>query len=185
MASVLLTIFLILLTILIIYIIIIFNSLISLKNNISKSWSNIDVLLKQRSEEIPNLVETVKGYMKHEKSLLLEITKERTSLINSSSLSEKAKVDNAISSSLKTIFAVSEKYPKLRANENFLKLQNRITGLENELSDRREFYNDSVTIYNTRIQSFPDLFIAKVFNFNAKELFRVLEEERKVVKTNI
>src|SRR3989338_2643739 len=96
MASVLLTIFLILLTILIIYIIIIFNSLISLKNNISKSWSNIDVLLKQRSEEIPNLVETVKGYMKHEKSLLLEITKERTSLINSSSLSEKAKVDNAI-----------------------------------------------------------------------------------------
>lgn len=171
--------------ILVIYIIIKFNSLISLKNNISKSWANIDVLLKQRSDELPNLIETVKGYMKHEKGVLTEITKARTSIMNTTSLTEKAKADNMISSSLKTLFAVAENYPNLKANENFLKLQERITGLENELADRREFYNDGVTIFNTRIQSFPDLLIAKIFNFTTQELFKAAGQERESVKVSI
>lgn len=172
--------------ILVLYFVIIYNGLISLKNNIEKAWSNIDVLLKQRSDELPNLVESVKGYMKHEKSTLLELTKARTEFLKAETLSQKAKADKKISGALKTIFAVAENYPKLRANENFLQLQNRISGLENEIADRREFYNDSVTNYNTRIQSVPDVWIAKMFGFTEpKQLFKATEEEKKNVKIDI
>ena len=176
---------LVFLVILIFYFILIYNSLVSLKNNIHKSWANIDVLLKQRSDELPNLIETVKGYMKHEKNLLTEITKARSEMLKSSTMSAKASADNIITGALKTIFAVSESYPKLQANKNFLKLQERITGLENELADRREFYNDSVTIFNTKIQSFPDMFVAGLMNAIPEQLFKVTEEESKVVKSSL
>src|SRR3989344_203476 len=161
------------------YIIVLFNNLVMLKNNIHKSWSNIDVLLKQRSDELPNLVNAVKGYMKHEKSVLLELTKARTDMLKAQTLSQKARADNAITNALKTIFAVAEDYPKLRASENFVQLQQRISGLENEIADRREFYNDSVTNYNIRIQSFPDMMLANVLKYAEEPLFKASEQEKK------
>ena len=168
-----------------IFIIIIYNNFVRLQNNIQKSWANIDVLLKQRSNEIPNLVSNVKGYMKHERETLESLTKARSFLLNAKTLSQKAAADNVITELVKTIFAVAENYPDLKAGENFLQLQNRITGLENELADRREFYNDSVTIYNIRIQSIPDLIVAKLMHLSRNELFEASEEDQKYVKINL
>ena len=166
-------------------IIIIYNNFVRLKNNIDKSWANINVLLKQRSNEIPNLVSIVKGYMKHEKETLESLTKARSFLLKANTLSQKAAADNAITELVKTIFAIAENYPDLKAGENFLKLQKRITGLENELADRREFYNDSVTIYNIRIQSIPDLIVAKLMHLKRIDLFKATEEDQKYVKVNL
>lgn len=167
---------------LIAYIISIFNGLIRLKNNIKKSWSNIDVLLKQRTDELPKLIETVKGYMKHEKGLLTEITKARTDFMRAKTMAQKAAADNMLTGALKSLFAVAENYPNLKANENFMQLQGRISGIENELADRREFYNDSVNTYNIRIQSFPDMFVARRMKYQAEEMFKVAEAEKKDVE---
>ncbi|MDP2750085.1 MAG: LemA family protein [Nanoarchaeota archaeon] len=164
------------------FIISIYNGLIMLKNNIKKSWANIDVLLKQRTDEIPKLVACVKGYMKHEKKTLEELTKARTSLMHATSKEKMAKADNMISGTLKTLFAVAENYPNLKANETFLQLQNRISGIENELADRREFYNDSVNTYNIKIQSFPDMFIARKLDYKEELMFKVSEQEKQDVK---
>jgi len=142
------------------YIVSIYNGLIRLKHNIKKSWANIEVLLKQRSDELPKLINSVKGYMKHERSTLAQLTKARTDFLKAKTMKQKAEADSMITNALKTIFAVAENYPRLRANENFIQLQQRISGLENELADRREFYNDSVNTYNIRIHSFPDMIIA-------------------------
>jgi len=168
-----------------IYIVIIFNNLISLKNNITKSWSNIDVLLKQRSDELPNLINTVKGYMMHEREVLLQLTKARSELLKAKTIGEKASADSMISGTLKTIFAIAENYPTLRANDNFSQLQVRITGLENEIADRREFYNDSVTTYNIRIQSIPDIIIAKILKMEEETLFKVDEVEKENVNVGL
>jgi LemA protein len=178
------TILALILIILFITIIIIYNNLIRLRNNIDKSWANIDVLLKQRSNEIPNLINTVKGYMKHEKQTLESLTKARSMILETEKLSRKAAVDNLITDLLKTVFAVAEDYPDLKAFENFLKLQQRITGLENELADRREFYNDSVTIYNIRIKSIPDLIVAKIIHLKPVDLFKATAEDKKYIQVN-
>ena len=167
------------------FILIVYNNFVRLKNNIDKSLANIDVLLKQRSNEIPNLVNIVKGYMKHERDTLESLTKVRSFLLESNTLSQKAAADNAISKLVKSIFAIAENYPDLKAGENFLKLQRRITGLENELADRREFYNDSVTIYNIRIQSIPDLVVARMMHLDKMDLFKANEEDKKYVNVNI
>jgi LemA protein len=164
------------------YIVYVFNGLVRLKNNIKKSLANIDVLLKQRSDELPKLIATVKGYMKHERSTLEALTKARTAFLNAKTLAKKAEADSIISGALKTIFAVAENYPNLKANENFIQLQNRISGIENELADRREFYNDSVNTYNIRIQSIPDTFIARMLGYREEELFKATEAEKKDVE---
>lgn len=164
------------------YFIGIYNALVGLKNDIKKAWANIDVLLKQRTDELPKLIASVKGYMKHEKGLLEEITKARTSFMSAKTLDQKAKADSAISGALKSLFAVAENYPNLKANENFIQLQGRISGIENELSDRREFYNDSVNTFNTRIQSFPDMIIANMMALKEQEMFKVSEEDKRDVK---
>jgi LemA protein len=164
------------------YVISIYNGLVLLRNNIKKSWSNIDVLLKQRCDELPKLINSVKGYMKHEKSVLTEITKARAAIMKAGTKAEKAAADSQITAALKTIFAVAENYPQLKANENFMQLQGRISGIENELADRREFYNDSVNNFNIRIQSFPDLIIARIMNCQEQEMFKVSEEDKKDVK---
>jgi len=165
--------------------VIVYNSFIQMQNNIDKSWANIDVLLKQRSNEIPNLIEIVKGYMSHEKKTFESLTKARSLMINADSLSQKAAADNKISGLVKSLFAVAEDYPDLKAIENFLSLQKRITGLENELADRREFFNDSVTIYNTRIQSIPDVFIARLLHLSKKDLFEASEKDKKYVEIHL
>jgi len=164
------------------YVVSVFNGLVRLKNNIKKSLSNIEVLLKQRIDELPKLIESVKGYMKHERGTLTELTKARTEFMNAKTLPEKAKADGVISGALKTIFAVAENYPNLKANENFIQLQTRISGIENELADRREFYNDSVNTYNIRIQSIPDRFVAGMLGYTPEELFKATEAEKRDVE---
>ena len=165
-----------------VYFISVYNGLVRLRNNIKKSWANINVLLKQRSDELPKLIASVKGYMKHERETLEVLTKARTDFLKAKTMSEKAEADSMITSALKTIFAVAENYPNLKANENFIQLQNRISGLENELADRREFYNDSVNNYNIRIQSFPDMFVARMIGCKSEEMFKVSEEDKQDVE---
>ena len=174
---------LILITVAIIgYFITVYNGLIKLKNNIKKSWANIDVLLKQRSDELPKLIATVKGYMKHEKEVLENLTKARTNFLNANTVAESAAADNMLSGALKSLFAVAENYPDLKANENFMQLQNRISGIENEIADRREFYNDSVNQYNIRIQSIPDVIVARMMGYVDEEMFEVAETDRQDVE---
>jgi LemA protein len=179
-----LTILVLILIIFFIAIIIIYNNFIRLRNNIDKSWANIDVLLKQRSNEIPNLINIVKGYMKHEERTLESLTKARSMILETEKLSRKAAVDNLITDLLKTVFAVAEDYPALKAVENFLKLQKRITGLENELADRREFYNNSVTMYNIRIKSIPDLIVARMIHLKPVDLFKATNEDKRYIQVN-
>lgn len=163
----------------------IYNGLISLKNNIERAWANIDVLLKQRSDLIPNLVETVKGYMKHERGTLQEITRMRTEILSAQGPAQKAKASEQLTAALKSIFAVAENYPQLRASENFLQLQNQLSAIENQIADRREFYNESVVLFNTRIHSLPDMFFASPMGFKDKEYFKASEGEKKNVKLEL
>ncbi|MBU0591375.1 LemA family protein [Candidatus Micrarchaeota archaeon] len=167
------------------YAVSIYNALIVLKNNLGKAWSNIDVLLKQRSDLIPNLVETVKGYMKHEQYTLEKITKLRSSIISYDSPGKIAKPSEAMSGLLKNLFMVSEKYPDLKANQNFLKLQEQLTAIENQIADRREFYNNSVLLYNTRIHSLPDSIVAMILGMKDNEYFKATTEEKELVKVDM
>ena len=163
----------------------VYNGLIQVKENIKKSWANIDVLLMQRSDEIPKLVKVLKSFVKHEKKMFDSIMEARSFYLGASSVSEKADADNEMSSALKSIFALSEAYPELRSNDNFLKLQERISGLENDIADRRELYNESVNNYNIRIQSLPDAFIANSMNLASEEMFKVDEKKKKDVDINL
>ncbi|PLW80437.1 hypothetical protein C0585_02470 [Candidatus Woesearchaeota archaeon] len=176
---------LIIVGVLILWIIFTFNSLISLRNDVKKSFSGIDVQLKRRSDLIPNLVETVKGYAKHEKELLENVTKARTSIMNASNkedIKTMAKEDNLLSNGLKSIFAVAENYPKLKANENFLKLQDELSETEDQIAASRRIYNENVTYFNTKIQTFPNNLLASMFNFKEKELFETSEKRNVKVK---
>ncbi len=166
----------------IIYFIAIYNSFVRLRNDIEKAWANINVLLKQRSDELPKLIASVKGYMKHEKKTLEDLTKARTMWMKATTVNEKAKADNMITSALKSIFAVAENYPKLQAQSSFAQLQERISGIENSLADRREFYNDSVNSYNIRRETFPDSIIAGMMKLMKKEMFQVSKKDTEDVK---
>jgi LemA protein len=167
------------------YTVILYNGLVRLRNENDRAWANIDVLLKQRHDEIPNLVETVKGYMQHEQQTLLAVTQARTSSMNAASIGEKAVADLQMASALRGLFAVAENYPQLRANENFLKLQNRITELEERIADRREFFNDDINTYNTRIGQIPDVFVASFMSLKPRPMFKVSDEDRKLVEVKL
>ena len=163
----------------------VYNGLIQVKENIKKSWANIDVLLMQRSDEIPKLIKVLKSFVKHEKKMFDNIMDARTSYLGASSVSEKADADNRMSEALKSVFALSEAYPELGSNDNFLKLQERISGLENEIADRRELYNESVNNYNIRIQSLPDMFIANTLGLHQEEMFKVDENKKKDIDIDL
>ena len=176
---------LIIVIVLIIAIISMYNSLVQSKIKVDNAWSQIDVQLQRRFDLIPNFVETVKGYMKHESETFEKITALRTSWANSSTVSEKAKLDGELSGALKTIMAVSENYPDLKANTNFSELSEELRNTENKISFSRQFYNDSVTRYNTKLELFPSNIIANMFNFKSRELFAVESDEaRKNVKVD-
>jgi LemA protein len=164
------------------YLITIYNSLVRLKNDIDKAWANIDVLLKQRHDELPKLIETCKGYMQYEQKTFQLVTEARTAYLKATSVAEKAQADNMISGALKSLFAVAENYPELKANNNFMQLQKRITELEEKIADRREFFNDDVNTYNIRIQQVPDVFIAGMMHLQHRDLFKVAEEDRQDVE---
>ena len=163
----------------------IYNGLIHVKENIKKSWANIDVLLMQRSDEIPKLIKVLKSFAKHEKKMFDNVMVARKSYLGANSITEKADADNQISDALKSVFALSEAYPELRSNENFLNLQDRISGLENEISDRRELYNESVNNYNIRIQSLPDVVIANAMGLDQEEMFQVHDLKKKDIDIDL
>lgn len=163
----------------------IYNSLVKLRQKVKNSWSQIDVQLQRRFDLIPNLVDTVKAYMEHENDVLTKIAELRTSWANAGSVAEKANLDNELSGALKTILAVSENYPDLKANQNFSELQQELQNTENKISFSRQFYNDSVTMYNTKLEVVPSNIIASMFGFKPEELFKVESEEaRKNVKVD-
>ena len=155
-----------------IYIVIVYNSLVNLRLKVRNSWSQIDVQLQRRFDLIPNLLETVKGYMKHEERTLTEIARLRTLWANAGSVKEKVELDNQLTGALKTIMAVSENYPDLKANQSFSSLQTELSNTENKISFSRQFYNDTVTIYNIKIGVFPSNVVAGMFSFKPEELFR-------------
>lgn len=160
-----------------------YNGLVTSRNKVKNAWSQIDVQLQRRFDLIPNLVESVKGYMEHEKSVLEKVTELRTSWANATTVSEKAELDNQLSGALKTIMSVTENYPDLKANQNFAELTEELRNTENKVSYSRQFYNDSVTMYNNKLEMVPTNIIASMFKFEPAELFRVeAEEARQTVK---
>jgi LemA protein len=168
-----------------VYFITIYNSLVRLRNDIDKAWANIDVLLKQRHDELPKLIETCKGYMQYEQKTFQLITEARTAFMRANTVAEKAQADNFMTGALKSLFAVAENYPELKANNNFMQLQNRISELEEKIADRREFFNDDVNTYNIRIQQLPDVFIAGMMGLQHKDMFKVAEEDRRDVEVKL
>ena len=169
----------------IIYVISVYNNLKTVENRVENAWSQIDVQLQRRFDLIPNFVETVKGYMNHESETFEKIAALRTSWANTQSVSEKANIDNQLSGALKTIMAVSENYPDLKANQNFSDLSVELRNTENKISFSRQFYNDTVTKFNTKLELFPSNIIAGVFGFKQKDLFSAESEEaRKNVKVD-
>ncbi len=166
----------------VLFVIFLYNSLIRLRNQVRNGFAQIDVQLKRRNDLIPNLVESVKGYMKHERGLLESVTKARASIMSAKTVEGKAKASNMLSETLKSIFAVSENYPNLRANENFIQLQEELTGTENKIAYARQHYNDLVMAFNTKIETFPNSIFASQLNFGKEGLFEASAEERKSVR---
>jgi LemA protein len=164
------------------YAVILYNELVRLRNDNDRAWANIDVLLKQRHDEIPNLVETVKGYMQHEQQTLQTVTQARAASMNAASIGQKAQADVMMTGALRGLFAVAENYPQLKANDNFLKLQARISELEERIADRREFFNDDVNTYNTRIGQIPEVFLASYMSLKPRPMFKVSDDDRKLVE---
>ncbi|MEW6623781.1 MAG: LemA family protein [Bacillota bacterium] len=169
--------------VLVLFAIFTYNRLITLRNAVKNAWASIETQLQRRYDLIPNLVETVKGYMAHEKDVLESVTKARTAFMNANSVKEAAQAENMLSGALKTLFAVSENYPQLKASQNFLMLQEELAGTENKISYARQRYNNSVMDYNTAIQKFPANIFAGMFNFRQEEFFEVDNPDaRKAVK---
>jgi LemA protein len=162
----------------------IYNNLVTLKNDIDRSFSNIDVLLKQRHDELPKLIETCKGYMQYEQKTLLAVTEARTAYMRATTPAEKAQADNMVSGALKTLFAVAEKYPDLKANTNFMQLQGRITELETKIAGQRSSYNEDVNVFNIRIAQIPANFVAGFMHLQPHPLFQVAEADREDVKVS-
>ena len=161
-----------------IYAVIVYNGLVHLQNEIGRAWANIDVLLKQRHDEVPNLVASVKGYMDHERQTLEAVTQARAASMDADSIPQKAQTDMLLRGALRSFFVVAERYPQLKADQNFLALQNRISELEERIADRREFFNDDVNTYNTRIAQLPEVFVARLMKLQPRQMFRVNEQER-------
>lgn len=160
----------------------IYNRLVVLRNRVENAWAQIDVQLKRRTDLVPNLVETVKGYAKHERGTFEAVTEARAAVLKGGSVAEQAKANNALTEALKSVFAVAEAYPELKANQNFLMLQEELAGIENKIAYARQFYNDSVLAFNQAQQVFPANLIAGAFGFKQHEYFEVPEAERAPVK---
>ena len=179
------TVGIIIVAVIVLYVVFIYNSLISLKNKVDNGWHQIETQLQRRYDLIPNLVETVKGYAEHEKELLENVTNQRSQVAMANTVAEKAAADNAISSTLKSLFAVAENYPDLKASQNFRELQVELSNTENKISFARQFYNDTVTDFNTAIEVFPKNIIANALKFSKREYFETDEPDaRKAPKVS-
>ena len=163
---------------LLLYVVLTYNGLVRLRNRVKNAWAQIDVQLKRRYDLIPNLVETVKGYAKHERETFEAVTQARANAINASGVAEQAQAENMITGALKSLFSVAEAYPELKANENFLALQEELTGTEGRISYARQFYNDAVLQLNNKIESFPSNIVAGRFGFQQQEFFEADDTSR-------
>jgi LemA protein len=172
----------ILAVILSLFFVIFYNKLVTQRNRVENAWAQIEVQIKRRHDLIPNLLETVKGYAKHEKTLFENITKARTAVMSANNVNETAAASNYLSSTLKSLFAVAENYPELKANQNFLQLQKDLLETEDKIAYSRQFYNDTVMKYNISIQTIPTNIIASLTGFRKKELFEAAQTEREVPK---
>lgn len=173
----------ILIAVIFVWVIAVYNGLVVLKNQVKNAWSQIDVQLKRRYDLIPNLVDTVKGYAAHESATLENVVKARQQAVNlGDNVKERAVAENALSGALKSLFAVAENYPDLKANQNFLQLQEELTATENKISFARQFYNDAVLSYNNKKEMFPSNMVATIFNFENREFFEIAETEKEVPK---
>ena len=173
---------LIIIALLVVYLISVYNKLVRLKNNRDQAFADIDVQLKQRADLIPNLVNTVKGYAKHEKTIFDDVANARTAMLSASNIEEKIDADNQLTGALKSIFALSENYPELKANENFKQLQMELSDVENKLAAARRFFNNATKEFNAVIQMFPYVLIAPMLGFKAGKYFEASSEDRKNVK---
>lgn len=179
-----LLIFFVVLAVPVVFGIVLFNQLVALKHNVGKAWSNIDILLKQRHDELPKLVETCKQYMQFEQETLEKVMQARTQVASaraSHDIAALGQAEGALRQGLGNLFAVAEAYPELKTNETFQHLQARISGLENAIADRREFYNESVNVNNVRVEQFPDTIVARLFGFRKFALLRFASDEKKDV----
>ena len=167
------------------WVVVVYNGLVVLKNSVKNAWAQIDVQLKRRCDLIPNLIETVKGYAAHESATLENVVKARQQAINvGDNVKNRAEAENALSGTLKSLFAVAENYPDLKANQNFMQLQEELTSTENKISFARQFYNDAVMAYNNKKEMFPTNIIAGVFNFENRDFFEIAEAEKAVPKVS-
>lgn len=164
------------------YVVAVYNGLVRLRNRVSEAWSDIDVQLKRRYDLIPNLINTVKGYAAHESNVFQKVTEARAQAMQAGTTEEKAQAENMLSSTLKSLFAVAEAYPELKANQNFLELQRELSDTENKIQASRRFYNGNVLELNNKIDMFPSSIIASVFNFAKREFFEVAEGEKAPVQ---
>jgi len=165
----------------VLYVVGMYNCLVNLKHAVDRAWANIDVLLKQRHDERPKLVETVKGYMAHEREVLQRVTEARTAFERARTIDEKGNADGQVRDALGRLFAVAESYPELEADTSFQMLQERISSLEEQIADRREFFNHSVNAFNVRIEQIPDVFLARAMNLEPRDLFEATAGERRDV----
>ncbi len=168
--------------IVVLYVVFVYNGLVALRNRVSEAWSDIDVQLKRRYDLIPNLISTVKGYAAHESGVFEKVTAARAQAMQAGSAKDKAEAENMLSDTLKSLFAVAEAYPDLKANQNFLELQRELSDTENKIQASRRFYNGNVLELNNKIDMFPSNIVASIFNFVKKEFFEVAEAEKEVVK---
>ncbi|MCS7233426.1 MAG: LemA family protein [Synergistetes bacterium] len=159
-------------------IVIYYNRFITLRNRVDNAWAQIEVQLKRRADLIPNLVETVKGYASHEKETFEKVTQARSAVLSAKTPKEFAQAEGELTTALKTLFAIAEAYPELKANSNFQELQKELAETENKIAYTRQFYNDTVLMYNNAIETFPGIIIARLFNFTKREFFKAEEGER-------
>jgi len=157
----------------------VYNNLVMRRNIVNESWSGIDVQLKRRYDLVPNLVETVKGYASHEKNLFEKVTQARASAVSATGVVEKGRAENAFSETLRSLFAVAENYPDLKASQNFQELQKNLNEIEFEIQASRRYYNGCVRDFNTAVQIFPNSILAKMFNFKARDFFEITEQAQK------
>ena len=178
------TILIIVIVVILLWVMSTYNGLVALRNRVKDQWAQIDVLLKRRADLIPNLVETVKGYAKHEKNTLTEVIEARNKFVSAGSINEEIEANNQLTGALNKLFALSESYPELKANQNFISLQNDLKDTEDKISYARQFYNDTVLTYNNLVQMFPSNIIANMFKFEVYEFFKIEEKEKEVPKVS-
>jgi LemA protein len=165
---------------LVVWLFTLYNRMIALRNAIDRAWANVDVALKQRNDEVPNLVAVVKGYAAHERDAFERVTAARAGVAGGASMGQRAAASEQLSAGVRQLFAVAEAYPSLKADQGYLALQKRLSALEDLIADRREFYNESVRLYNTRIQEFPDVLLARRMRFEARPYFKAEGADRAV-----